>query len=197
MEFQHLSRVYIIGAPGAGKGSLCTKLAADYGFYHLSIGDLLRKQAEVGDLRPDIIRAIQHSALLETEDLVPIIEHAIEELSKAGKQRLLIDGVPRSVQQIGAIEGAVGSPDLVLFFDCPEGLAKHRFLTRHLPGRSDDIDTFNARYTHYVRQNVQIVAHYQEKGLLVTVDTSGSVNSSYAKLLDALRSTENPAHNEL
>lgn len=65
-------------------------------------------QAQAGALRPDLVKAIQASALLETEDLAPILSRAIEELSKDGEQRLLIDGVPRSVEQIEAIEAAVG-----------------------------------------------------------------------------------------
>ncbi|KAH8424898.1 uncharacterized protein LDX57_002643 [Aspergillus melleus] len=188
VEFQQFSRIYIIGAPGAGKGSLCTKLATDHGFHHLSVGDLLRKQEASGSLRPDLVRAIQGSALLEVDDLVSILKHAVEELSNAGKRRLLIDGVPRSFDQIEHIEAAVGSPDLVFFFDCPEDLAKQRFLTRNIPGRFGDAETFHARYKHYVGENNQIVGHYQEKGVLMTVDTSGNIESSYAKLLEALRS---------
>ena len=43
--------VFVLGAPGAGKGTQCTKLSNKYGYAHLSAGDLLR--AEVRDDGPD------------------------------------------------------------------------------------------------------------------------------------------------
>lgn len=34
----------MIGGPGVGKGTQCTRIAETYGFTHLSVGDLLRKE---------------------------------------------------------------------------------------------------------------------------------------------------------
>ena len=39
--------VFVLGAPGAGKGTQCSRLSSKYGYTHLSAGDLLR--AEVRD----------------------------------------------------------------------------------------------------------------------------------------------------
>ena len=39
--------VFVLGAPGAGKGTQCSRLSRKYGYTHLSAGDLLR--AEVRD----------------------------------------------------------------------------------------------------------------------------------------------------
>ncbi|RAH40229.1 P-loop containing nucleoside triphosphate hydrolase protein [Aspergillus brunneoviolaceus CBS 621.78] len=144
------------GAPGAGKGSLCAKLAADLGFHHLSVGDHLRQLACSGRMDPEILNKIQKSILLDL--------------------RLLIDGVPRTLEQAAPIEeagsmpdGSIGSPYLVLFFDCPGALARQRFLTRQLPGRIDDGSTFDARYQQYCAENTRILAHYQRRGVLVKV----------------------------
>ena len=43
--------IFVLGAPGAGKGTQCTKLSSKYGYKHLSAGDLLR--TEVRDNGPD------------------------------------------------------------------------------------------------------------------------------------------------
>ena len=36
--------IFILGGPGAGKGTQCLRMAADFGFVHLSAGDLLRNE---------------------------------------------------------------------------------------------------------------------------------------------------------
>ena len=46
---------FVLGRPGAGKGTQCAKLVSDYGFVHLSAGDLLRAEqvregSEYGEL---------------------------------------------------------------------------------------------------------------------------------------------------
>ncbi|KAF5396070.1 hypothetical protein PHET_10950 [Paragonimus heterotremus] len=34
---------FVLGGPGAGKGTVCEKIVQDYGFMHLSAGELLRQ----------------------------------------------------------------------------------------------------------------------------------------------------------
>lgn len=36
--------VFVLGGPGAGKGTQCANLVPDFGFVHLSAGDLLREE---------------------------------------------------------------------------------------------------------------------------------------------------------
>ncbi len=40
--------IFVLGGPGAGKGTQCERLVGKYGFIHLSAGDLLRKARESG-----------------------------------------------------------------------------------------------------------------------------------------------------
>ncbi|PYI02591.1 P-loop containing nucleoside triphosphate hydrolase protein [Aspergillus sclerotiicarbonarius CBS 121057] len=187
MQSRDYSRMYVIGPPGAGKGSLCTKFASEYGYHHLSVGDLLRFLCHLETLRPDIVKKIQTNALVSIEDLVPILHNVIETLKLEGKERFLIDGVPRVIDQAVPVEEAIGSPDLVLFFNCPGKIAKERFLTRKISGRVDDGETFDKRYRQYVEENARIVEYYRNRGLLVEVDTSGDVDVSYGKLVEGLR----------
>ena len=55
------SVIFVLGGPGAGKGTQCAKLVRDYGFVHLSAGDLLRAEqnregSEFGELIKSYIR---------------------------------------------------------------------------------------------------------------------------------------------
>ena len=37
-------RMIILGAPGSGKGTISSRIVRDFGFKHLSSGDILRSQ---------------------------------------------------------------------------------------------------------------------------------------------------------
>jgi len=50
-----VSVIFVLGGPGVGKGTQCSNMVKDYGFVHLSAGDLLRAEqerpgSEFGDL---------------------------------------------------------------------------------------------------------------------------------------------------
>ena len=36
--------IWILGGPGSGKGTQCAKMVQEFGFTHISSGDLLRKE---------------------------------------------------------------------------------------------------------------------------------------------------------
>ena len=46
---------FVLGGPGSGKGTQCAKLVTDYGFVHLSAGDLLRAEAASGSEHGEMI----------------------------------------------------------------------------------------------------------------------------------------------
>ena len=58
------------GGPGSGKGTQCDKIVAQYGFTHLSSGDLLRDEVKSGS-----DRAKQLIAIMERGELVPLVEY--------------------------------------------------------------------------------------------------------------------------
>ena len=39
--------VFVLGGPGAGKGTQCAKIVEQFGFVHLSAGDLLRAERKL------------------------------------------------------------------------------------------------------------------------------------------------------
>jgi hypothetical protein len=56
------------GGPGSGKGTQCDKIVANYGFTHLSTGDLLRSEVQSGSERGKKLNAI-----MEQGELVPLV----------------------------------------------------------------------------------------------------------------------------
>src|SRR5437667_12296819 len=74
--------VFVLGGPGAGKGTQCARLVADRGFAHLSAGDLLRAEQErPGSRYDDLIRdCIRNGTIVPTEVTVHLLEVAMAEI---------------------------------------------------------------------------------------------------------------------
>lgn len=106
------------GGPGAGKGTMCARLATDLNLVHLSVGDLLRAEAEKPPLpsTADIKALMKDGKLLSTEYVQHIIETYICQSQSRGYHRFLVDGFPRSVEQALLFEkrvslvGPIASP---------------------------------------------------------------------------------------
>lgn len=47
--------VFVLGGPGVGKGTQCAKIVAQYGWVHLSAGDLLREEVKSGSANGEMI----------------------------------------------------------------------------------------------------------------------------------------------
>lgn len=92
--------IFVLGGPGAGKGTQCANLVRDYGFVHLSAGDLLRAEQErEGSQFGGMIREfIREGKIVPLEVTVALLENAMTEAmgGEGGKGkgggRFLIDG---------------------------------------------------------------------------------------------------------
>lgn len=58
--------VFVLGGPGAGKGTQCAKIVEEFGWCHLSAGDLLREERKSGSADADLINTCEWTNLLKT-----------------------------------------------------------------------------------------------------------------------------------
>ena len=87
---------FVLGGPGSGKGTMCTNLVNEYGFVHLSAGDLLREERDSGSQQAELInQIILEGKIVPVEITVNLIKKA---MLKNGweAQKFLIDGFPRN-----------------------------------------------------------------------------------------------------
>ncbi len=93
----------IMGAPGAGKGSMSTRIVNNYEVTHVSTGDMLR--AAIKEKTPVGLKAKEY---MDQGQLVPdsIIHGVIvEQFSKEEMQKgFLLDGYPRTLAQAEDLE---------------------------------------------------------------------------------------------
>ncbi len=88
--------IFVLGGPGAGKGTQCANIVRDYGFKHLSAGDLLREEqdrkgSEFGDMIKEYIR---EGKIVPMEVTVQLLENAMgRAMEEEKKHTFLIDGM--------------------------------------------------------------------------------------------------------
>lgn len=176
--------VFVLGGPGSGKGTQCANLVRDYGFEHLSAGDLLReeqdrKDSEFGDMIKDYIKEGQ---IVPMEVTIQLLENAINaRMSEKGSRKFLIDGFPRKMDQALKFEEAVVPSKFTLFFDCDEETMKERLLNRgKTSGRSDDNEeSIKKRFRTFVDTSMPVVEHFEKEDKVVKVDATKSPEEVY------------------
>ena len=123
--------VFVLGGPGAGKGTQCGKIVDEYKYAHLSAGDLLRAERKSGSENGQMIdEYIKEGKIVPVEVTVKLLMDAIE---ASGGQRFLVDGFPRNANNLAGWHRVVGdSLDVagVLLYDCPEEVMEARLLER-------------------------------------------------------------------
>jgi len=153
---EEVTVVYILGGPGSGKGTQSAYLVKDYGFIHLSAGDLLREEqntegSKYGQLIKDYIK---DGLIVPMEITVKLLENAMKsKLDGNGSGKFLIDGFPRKMDQATFFEESVCPSKCTLFLDCSEDVMRERLLNRgKTSGRSDDNGDKYARGRPFCRR---------------------------------------------
>ncbi|KAK4888600.1 hypothetical protein LTR49_028839, partial [Elasticomyces elasticus] len=160
---------YHPGAPAGGKGTLCQRWCTEFEFAHLSVGNLLRRLVKAKDrtLPQRVINRVLQCELLDTDDLLSILEDAVASLHANGYRNIVIDGFPRTFEQAKAAEDSIGTPRLVLSFEYPRDIAKNRYMSRSHSGRDADPAIFDKRYEEFGWLNSLVVEGYEKRALLV------------------------------
>jgi len=192
--------VFVLGGPGAGKGTQCELLVKDFHFCHLSAGDLLRaEQNREGSTYGELIRTyIREGNIVPMEVTIKLLENAMSAAMQAGQAgvgwgngqgRFLIDGFPRKMDQALKFDETVCPSSLVLFFSTSEDVMLKRLLIRgQTSGREDDnIESIKKRFKVYEADTMPVINHYNILGKVAKVDSSGTVEEVYASASTAVR----------
>jgi len=173
------SIVFVLGGPGAGKGTQCERIVQTFGYRHLSAGDLLREErqkpgSQYGELIEDYIR---NGKIVPVAITCSLIDQAMMS-SGDGKNKFLIDGFPRNKDNLDGWEQDMSAKvnlQFVLFFDCPQETCTQRCLSRGKggSGRSDDNEeSLKKRFNTYLNDTMPIIKHYEALDLVRRIDAS-------------------------
>ena len=203
-----------LGPPGAGKGTMASRLAKDLRIPHISTGDMFReamaKGTELGQ---------KAKAIMEAGDLVPdelTIAMVKERLAEPdARNGYILDGFPRTIPQAEALDG-FATLDRAIRFELDEEQLVRRLAGRRVhkasgrtyhvefnpprePGKDDVTgepliqrdddkdDAIRNRLAVYDKQTAPLVSFYREKGILTTIDASPAPDAVYDALRQALQ----------
>lgn len=185
--------VYVLGGPGAGKGTMCEVAELQLGWTHLSTGDLLRAEQSAGGPTMDTIKSyIEAGQLVPNEIVVRLLKDAMERtIRTTGKRNFLIDGFPRSLSNLDAwyeLFGRDAELPGMLYFECPFEVLEQRILGRaQYSGRADDnVEAMKRRFDSFKAETLPTVELFKMKGKCVQIDTSQDRASVYALLREQL-----------
>jgi adenylate kinase len=178
--------VFVLGGPGSGKGTQCSRIANEYGFVHLSAGDLLRAAIQSGSKDGALIAGmIREGKIVPQEITIRLLRAAMD--ARPGC-RFLVDGFPRAMGQAAAFEEMVGHGKMILFFDAPDEVLTERLLKRgESSGRTDDnAEAIAKRLVTYHTQSQPVISAYTTRGLVKRIDATRTPDEIFVDVESAL-----------
>lgn len=181
--------IFVLGGPGAGKGTQCGKLVKEYGFIHLSAGDLLRDERDSGSPDGEMIENfIREGKIVPVEVTINLIRKAME---RSGATKFLIDGFPRNFNNLEGWNTVMENKAIVegvLFYEVDEDVLVKRLLKRaETSGRSDDnIDSILKRLHTYNQSTVPVLDHFAKQGKVTRIFGGDPVDTVFARTSSAV-----------
>jgi adenylate kinase len=178
----------LFGPPGSGKGTQSEKLIAQYGFKHLSTGDLLRSEiARKTPLGLEAKSLMDKGQLVPDEVVIGMISTALD--SNPDVPGFLFDGFPRTTAQAEALDKLLElnktSIGVVVALQVPEDELITRMVSRaRTSGRSDDADenVQRNRLDVYKRDTLPVANHYRKADKVVELNGVGSIDEIFSAL---------------
>ena len=171
--------VFVLGGPGAGKGTMCELAELQLDWVHLSMGNLLRQEHLKQNSHAAIIEeSLTNGKLVPNEIIVTLLKATMERITRTtGKNHFLLDGFPRSLDNLTAWQEVFGSQmelPVMLYFECPLAELQRRILGRApFSGRSDDnVESMKMRFETFKAETLPIVNHFKQQGKCREIDTS-------------------------
>jgi|GEM_PF-34572 len=180
--------IFVLGGPGSGKGTQCTKMESDLDLVHLSAGDLLREERN----NPNSKDGALIEAYIKEGKIVPIeitVKLLIAAMRCSESTTFLIDGFPRNqdnldgwLRETSALENI--KVQGVWFFDCPQNVMEKRLVERgKTSGRSDDnLESIRKRFETFHNESMPIIDYFNKKGQVWTIPTDRSPEVIEAEL---------------
>jgi len=186
-----VTRLLLIGTPGAGKGTQAQRLSETFGIPAISTGDIFRhnvkNETELGKLAKAYMDRGEYVPDSLTNDLVR--DRLLQADAADG---FLLDGYPRTADQVAELDDILAEKsqhlDAVVILSADVDEVVRRLLNRAIEqGRADDTeDVIRHRLEVYEEQTAPLISVYAARDLVITVDGLGEVSDVTDRIVDAL-----------
>ncbi len=141
-------KLILLGAPGAGKGTVAKLLTAVDGSVQISTGDILRGAVQAGSELGKKADAFMKAGDLVPDDLIMgIMEDRLQEPDC--EKGFLLDGFPRTIPQAEALNALLGrigiKLDMAVNLDVPRDVILDRLTTRRTCSNADCQAIYNVK----------------------------------------------------
>ena len=186
-----MTRLLIVGPPGAGKGTQSTRITDEYAVPAIATGDIFR-----ANIKNETELGLQVKAIIDAGDFVPdsltndLIASRLQEAD--AREGFLLDGYPRTLDQLSFLDGILAESGaaldaVILLVVDPDELVSRLLKRAHEQGRTDDTEeTIRHRQELYARETSPLIAVYKERGLVIEIDALGQVDDVSARIAEGL-----------
>ena len=186
-----MTRLLLIGPPGAGKGTQAALLSQHFGIPAISTGDIFRY-----NVKNQTPLGVEAKGFMDRGEYVPdsltnsLVRDRLSHDDALGG--FLLDGYPRTIDQVHELDSILSDAgkrlDVVVQLTADTDELVSRLAHRaEVEGRADDTpDVIRRRLEVYESQTAPLIDVYAARGLVAMIDGLGEIADVTARIVEAL-----------
>lgn len=186
-----MTRLLLIGPPGAGKGTQAALLSQHLGIPAISTGDIFRY-----NVKNQTPLGVEAKGFMDRGEYVPdTLTNALVRDRLSHDDALggfLLDGYPRTIDQVNELDSILSDSgkrlDVVVQLTADnEELVRRLAHRAQVEGRADDTpEVIRRRLEVYDAQTAPLIDVYAARGLVAMIDGLGEIAEVTARITEAL-----------